>query len=172
MRSSADEEGTQAHIFRVNADGSIAFVCLTPCTKELLPGVRLQVTLGQDEENAQTYVVPKRPGREVDLMVRPASKVGFKVVGAVTLAGGAFAIVGGTAMKTAGEGGTTPTAGLVTVTGLVLIVVGAAAVFAGITFLSVGPSSRPAVDTTVRRERAGRARVQLTAGARGVGFTF
>ena len=180
-------EGTRARISGSRADGSYPILCETPCAQDLLPGIVLRIVVERsacesegrgecdatawDERNVRTYVVPNRPGHEVHLTVGPASSrnVGFVVGGSLIAIAGAAAIVGGAIVAKDGGGGSGggafPGGDVV---GPAIVVMGVCAVITGLLFIALGPSSLPAV----RRERAERPRVQLSADARGIGFTF
>ena len=127
---------------------------------------------GARRKDAQFYVVPNRPGRELDVEVRPASRI-FVIGGIVALAVGATGIVGGVLVAKARPENNSVGASLDrSLGGGALMVIGVGAVITGIVLLARGDSPLPEVEARRHRERAERPRVQLAADAQGIGFTF
>jgi hypothetical protein len=83
-----------ARMYIHRADGSYTLVCASPCTADVPGGSELRVTLGNDDDDPHTFVLPTDLGSEVDLEVRPPS-VG-PLVGSIVLigSGGAFVLSG------------------------------------------------------------------------------
>lgn len=161
---------TEARILASRADGSFEFLCTTPCTQELAPGVVLRIPFEKDEKLAQTYVVPAAPAADVHMTVSPpsdAANVGYTVGGGLMLVLGLTTLVGDLLVADHWKPEAKYVIGVGSI-GLGFVIIGA--VLAG------SASARPNVDTTtsLERERAEQSRghVRLEAGAHGVGVRF
>ena len=62
-----------ARVYSKHPDNSWRVVCVAPCTADATVGTELRVTMGSNEDEPHTYVVPGDLGPEMDLEVRPAS---------------------------------------------------------------------------------------------------
>jgi hypothetical protein len=88
------EEGAGAArvYWQPGSDGQWTFACASPCRADVKPGTDLRVTLGNDEDHPQTFTLPSDQGREVDVLVQPASK-GPKIAGIIMIPVG-FSLAG------------------------------------------------------------------------------
>jgi len=152
-----------ASLYIHRADGSYTLVCASPCTADVPGNSELRVTLGNNDEEPHTFVLPSDLGPEVELEVRPAS-VG-PLIGSIVLigSGGAFVLSGlifialsdvaNSSLTGAGARTTSTNADLSSTyktTGYVMIGIGAAAAIAGFVWL-VSRSHEPQVrDTPLR----------------------
>jgi hypothetical protein len=162
LRTLKNKSAARMSIHR--ADGSYTLVCASPCTADVPGGSELRVTLGNDDDDPHTFVLPTDLGSELDLEVRPPSVgplVGSIVLigsgGALVLSGLAFIaladVAGGSISASSASTSAThkSISDTYKTTGYVMIGIGAAAAVAGFVWL-LARSHEPQVSESPHRE--------------------
>jgi hypothetical protein len=117
-----------------------AFICEAPCMADVYPGTPLHVTFG-DSDDGHDLLLEGKPGTDVDLEVRAASKGPLAGGIVLTIVGGLTALIGLVLVGVAaGDRGDEDLMS----PGLITLAVGGGLTVAGI-FLIAGRSSEPRV---------------------------